>query len=42
VLYYAGFGWKKQGTFTTKEAWENYLSSFAQKINNPLIVTLKK
>jgi hypothetical protein len=42
VIYYAGFGWKKQGTFTTKEAWESYLSVFAQNINNPLIVTLKK
>lgn len=42
VIYYAGFGWKKQGTFSTKEAWESYLSVFSQKINNPLIVTLKK
>jgi len=42
VIYYAGFGWKKQGTFASKEAWESYLSVFAQKINNPLIVTLKK
>lgn len=42
VTYYAGFGWKKQGTFTTKEAWENYLSAFVQKINHPLTVTLKK
>jgi hypothetical protein len=42
VLYYAGFGWKKQGTFTTKEAWESYLKEFAQKINKPLIVSLKK
>ena len=42
VIYYAGFGWKKQGTFTTKEAWESYLSVFAKKINNPLIVNLKK
>ena len=42
VTYYAGFGWKKQGTFTTKEAWESYLSAFAQKINNPLIVSLGK
>ena len=42
AIYYAGFGWKKQGTFTSKETWESYLSLFAQKINNPLIVTLKK
>jgi len=42
IIYYAGFGWKKQGTFTTKEAWESYLSVFAQKINNPLVLSLKK
>ena len=38
VVYYTGFGWKKQGEFTTKEAWENYLGQYATKINNPLIV----
>jgi hypothetical protein len=42
VTYYAGFGWKKQEAFTTKEAWENYLRIFAKKINNPLVVTVKK
>lgn len=41
AIYYAGFGWKKQGAFTTKEAWESYLSAFAQKMNKPLIVSLK-
>jgi hypothetical protein len=42
VMYYAGFGWKKQGTFTTKQAWESYLSEFAEKANTPLVVRLKK
>jgi len=41
VIYYTGFGWKKQGEFTTKEAWENYLTTYATKINNPLIVKFK-
>ena len=41
VTYYTGFGWKKQGEFTTKEAWENYLSNYATKINNPLVVKIK-
>ncbi|MCX6172773.1 MAG: DUF4861 family protein [Flavobacterium sp.] len=41
VVYYTGFGWKKQGEFTTKEAWENYLTNYASKINNPLIVKIK-
>jgi len=42
IIYYAGFGWKKQGTFVTKEAWESYLKEFAEKVNNPFIVKLKK
>jgi len=41
VTYFTGFGWKKQGEFTTKEAWENYLTNYATKINNPLIVRIK-
>lgn len=40
VVYYAGFGWKKQGEFTTKESWEKYLEQFATKINQPLKVTI--
>ncbi|MSP84505.1 MAG: DUF4861 domain-containing protein [Flavobacteriaceae bacterium] len=41
VTYYTGFGWKKQGEFTTKEAWEKYLEQYATKINSPLIVKIK-
>ena len=41
VIYYTGFGWKKQGEFTTKEAWEKYLAQFATKIDSPLIVKVK-
>ncbi|MCM4151533.1 DUF4861 domain-containing protein [Arenibacter sp. N53] len=40
VIYYAGFGWKKSGQFDTKEDWENYLDSFSEQINHPLIVTV--
>ena len=42
VIYFTGFGWKKQGEFLTKEAWENYLTNYAIKINNPLLVKIKK
>ncbi|MRX38507.1 DUF4861 domain-containing protein [Flavobacterium sp. LC2016-23] len=42
VVYYAGFGWKKGSPFKTQKEWETYLSSFAKKINNPLVVKLKK
>lgn len=41
VIYYVGFGWKKGSPFQTKQEWENYLSMFAQKINNPLVVKVK-
>lgn len=41
VTYYTGFGWKKQGEYTTKQSWEKYLGQFANKINNPLIVSIK-
>jgi hypothetical protein len=41
VVYYTGFGWEKQGEFTTKESWEKYLGQFANKINHPLIVNIK-
>jgi hypothetical protein len=40
AIYYAGFGWKEAKEFTSKETWENYLETFALKINNPLIVTI--
>jgi len=42
IQYYAGFGWKKGSPFQTQKSWEAYLGLFAQKINKPLIVTLKK
>ena len=40
VTYYAGFGWKKSGQFTNKEAWEAYLDLFAKKIERPLVVKI--
>lgn len=36
VVYFAGFGWKESGQFKTRQDWENYLSLFTEKINNPL------
>ncbi|QLE00962.1 DUF4861 domain-containing protein [Galbibacter sp. BG1] len=40
VIYYAGFGWKKSKQFQNQKEWETYLADFAQKVNNPLKVTL--
>ncbi|MFH7018427.1 DUF4861 family protein [Flavobacterium sp. FlaQc-47] len=42
AIYYVGFGWKKGSPFQTQKDWEAYLSSFAEKINNPLVVKVKK
>ena len=42
AIYYVGFGWKKGSPFQTKQEWETYLASFAEKVNNPLIVKVKK
>jgi len=41
VIYYAGFGWKKSNQFDSKEAWDTYLSDFAKKINNPLVLSFE-
>lgn len=42
AIYYAGFGWKKGSPFQTEKEWEAYLSTFAKKIINPLLVKVKK
>jgi len=42
VVYFVGFGWKKGSPFQTKAEWEKYLSLFAEKVNNPLVVKVKK
>ncbi|WP_394772849.1 DUF4861 family protein [Flavobacterium sp.] len=42
AIYYVGFGWKKGSPFQTQKNWETYLSSFAEKVNNPLVVKVKK
>ena len=40
AVYYAGFGWKKAKEFTSRDAWNEYLETIVEKINNPLVVTL--
>ena len=42
AVYFAGFGWKKGSPFQTKAEWEKYLSSFAEKVNNPLVIKVQK
>ncbi|MEP5339316.1 MAG: DUF4861 family protein [Algibacter sp.] len=40
VVYYSGFAWSKSEQFKDKHDWEQYLSTFAKKINTPLNVEL--
>ena len=40
LIYYTGGGWSKAG-FPTEQAWVNYISEFAEKLRNPLKVTIK-
>ena len=36
VIYYAGYGWKKENRFSSESDWINYLSDFSTKMKHPL------
>jgi Domain of unknown function (DUF4861) len=38
-VYYAGFGWSKSG-FPTTEAWNQYVTQYAEQLREPLQVTI--
>lgn len=40
-VYYWGSGWSKYG-FLKADDWNNYLKDYAQKVRNPLTVTIQK
>ena len=42
VVYYSGFAWKEQGEIKNATEWQEYLNQFAEKINNPLEISLVK
>ena len=42
IVYYTGAAWDKAGKITTAKQWFDYLNTFHQKINNPLIILVKK
>ncbi|WP_241687422.1 DUF4861 family protein [Flavobacterium sp. YO64] len=42
IVYYTGAAWDKASKITTAKQWFDYLNTFHQKVNNPLIVTVKK
>lgn len=37
-IYYKGAAWDKAGEITSAETWFNYLSSFENKLNNPILI----
>ena len=39
--YYTGYGWSKWG-FPTPTSWVEYIKRYTQKLQNPLIVTIKQ
>ena len=40
VIYYTGFGWKKNGQFSGEEEWINYLQGFSDRLSAPLKVEI--
>ena len=38
LVYYAGFGWKRSGQFSSPAEWDAYLADFAARIASPLEV----
>ncbi len=40
--YYAGACWTRSGDFKSVEDWNNYLTNYALRLNNPVIVTISE
>lgn len=40
--YYAGFGWDKGGDFMDVTQWDHYLADWAQRVRNPVKVTVAR
>lgn len=41
VRYFIGAGWNKSGQFTGRASWENYVSSFAASVAQPLTIEVR-
>ena len=39
-IYYFGAGWDKSGDFPDAKSWNNYISLFAERRDQPLQVTI--
>ncbi len=42
AIHYAGAGWSKSGGFSNPADWYAYIDKFAQKLNNPVKISLSK
>ncbi len=41
VVYYAGYGWKKSGQFSSPDEWDQYLQNFSMRLASPLAVEFR-
>jgi hypothetical protein len=41
LVYYAGFGWRKSGQYTSVADWDQYLTNFSKCIASPLVIQFK-
>jgi hypothetical protein len=42
IVYYTGACWNKAGIFTDAKAWFDYISSFKQRLEHPLTISIQK
>ena len=42
ISYWAGFAWDRAGRITTPAAWKKYVANFAQGVQSPIKVSIKK
>lgn len=42
IIYYTGFGWKKNGLFENQQQWNEYLAGFATGLASPLQVSIQE
>lgn len=41
VVYYSGAAWDRAGKITNSKQWFDYLNTFTQNLNKPLLITIK-
>ncbi len=41
IVYYSGYGWKKNDLFSNDQEWLRYLKKFSKTLKNPLVIRYK-